>query len=38
MALDSLGNLYIVDSDRVRKVSNGVISTVVGGNYTAAHK
>jgi uncharacterized protein (TIGR03437 family) len=33
VALDSSGNLYIADSDnfRVRKVSNGIISTVAGG-------
>jgi trimeric autotransporter adhesin len=33
MAVDSAGNLYIADSgnNRVRKVSNGVITTVSGG-------
>jgi uncharacterized protein (TIGR03437 family) len=33
VAVDSAGNLYIVDSDngRIRKVSNGVIVTVAGG-------
>ncbi len=33
VAVDSAGNLYIADSDnyRIRKVSNGVISTVAGG-------
>jgi uncharacterized protein (TIGR03437 family) len=32
VAVDSAGNLYIADydNDRIRKVSNGVISTVVG--------
>ena len=30
IAADSSGNLYITDSDRVRKVSNGVITTVAG--------
>jgi uncharacterized protein (TIGR03437 family) len=32
VAVDSAGNLYIADTDdnRIRKVSNGVISTVVG--------
>ena len=34
VALDSLGNLYITESGRVRKVSNGVITTVAG-NATA---
>jgi uncharacterized protein (TIGR03437 family) len=29
-AMDTAGNLYIVDSGRVRKVANGVISTVAG--------
>jgi NHL repeat/Galactose oxidase, central domain len=33
IALDSAGNLYIADAynDRVRKVSNGIITTVAGG-------
>ncbi|MCX6631219.1 MAG: hypothetical protein NTW28_26710 [Candidatus Solibacter sp.] len=33
LAFDSAGNLYIAESsgDRVRKVSNGVITTVAGG-------
>jgi uncharacterized protein (TIGR03437 family) len=33
VAVDSAGNLYIVDSgnSRIRKVSNGVIATVAGG-------
>ena len=31
LAVDSAGNLYISASDRVRKVSNGVITTVAGG-------
>ena len=33
VAVDSAGNLYIADSynDRIRKVSNGAISTVAGG-------
>ncbi len=37
MALDSAGNLYIADSgnNRVRKVSNGVITTVSGGGVGA---
>jgi uncharacterized protein (TIGR03437 family) len=30
VALDSAGNLYIADGQRVRKVSNGVIITVAG--------
>jgi hypothetical protein len=29
--LDSAGNLYITDNNRVRKVSGGVITTVAGG-------
>ena len=29
VAVDSMGNLYIADSNRVRKVSNGVITTVI---------
>jgi sugar lactone lactonase YvrE len=33
VAIDSAGNLYIVDTEnqRIRKVSNGVITTVAGG-------
>ncbi|HEX4595157.1 MAG TPA: hypothetical protein VH157_12820 [Bryobacteraceae bacterium] len=31
LALDRAGNLYIVDFRRIRKVSNGIISTVAGG-------
>ena len=36
VALDSAGNLYIADlyNSRVRKVSNGVITTVAGGGST----
>ena len=30
VAVDSAGNLYIADSDRIRKVSNGMIATVAG--------
>jgi uncharacterized protein (TIGR03437 family) len=30
VAVDSAGNLYITDNNRIRKVSNGVIATVVG--------
>jgi len=30
IALDSAGNLYIADSARIRRVSNGVITTVAG--------
>ncbi len=30
LALDSAGNLYIADTNRLRKVSNGVITTVAG--------
>ncbi|MEO8049724.1 MAG: BACON domain-containing carbohydrate-binding protein [Acidobacteriota bacterium] len=38
MALDAAGNLYIADSgnNRVRKVSNGVITTVAGGTGSVA--
>jgi sugar lactone lactonase YvrE len=37
MAVDSAGNIYIADSgnNRVRKVSNGVITTVSGGGVGA---
>jgi len=31
VAVDSAGNLYIADNGSVRKVSNGVITTVAGG-------
>ncbi len=34
IAVDSAGNLYIVGDDRLRKVSNGVITTVAGGGTT----
>jgi hypothetical protein len=36
LAVDSLGNLYIatIDDDRVRKVSNSVITTFAGGGTT----
>jgi uncharacterized protein (TIGR03437 family) len=30
VAVDSAGNLYIADSARIRKVSNGVITTIAG--------
>jgi uncharacterized protein (TIGR03437 family) len=30
VAVDSAGNLYIADNQRVRKVSNGVITTIAG--------
>ena len=30
LAVDSAGNLYIADGNRIRKVSNGVITTVAG--------
>ena len=30
LSVDTFGNLYVVDSGRVRKVSNGVITTVAG--------
>jgi uncharacterized protein (TIGR03437 family) len=34
VAVDSAGSLYIVDGQRIRKVSNGVIATVAGnGNW-----
>jgi sugar lactone lactonase YvrE len=34
IAVDSAGNLYIADNNRIRKVSNGVITTVAGnGTY-----
>ena len=31
VAVDAAGNLYIGEPDRIRKVSNGVITTVAGG-------
>ena len=31
VAVDTTNNIYIVDSNRIRKVSNGIISTVAGG-------
>jgi hypothetical protein len=31
VAADSEGNIYIADNDRIREVSGGIISTVVGG-------
>ena len=34
VTLDSIGNLYVADTDRIRKVSNGVITTVAGNGYT----
>jgi sugar lactone lactonase YvrE len=36
IAVDSAGNLYIADHDaeRIRKVSNGVITTLAGGGYS----
>jgi uncharacterized protein (TIGR03437 family) len=30
VAVDSAGNLYMVDNSRIRKVSNGIITTVAG--------
>jgi sugar lactone lactonase YvrE len=38
LALDSAGNLYIADSNnrRIRKVSNGIITTVAGNGVSAA--
>ena len=36
VAVDAGGNLYIVDSDRVCKVSNGVITTVAGNGTSGA--
>jgi len=33
VAVDDAGNLYIVDGDRVRKISNGTVTTIVGGTY-----
>jgi uncharacterized protein (TIGR03437 family) len=31
LAVDNAGNLFIADSDRIRKVSHGLITTVAGG-------
>ncbi len=31
LAFDSLGNLYFTDTDRIRKVSGGIITTIAGG-------
>jgi uncharacterized protein (TIGR03437 family) len=36
VAVDSAGNLYILDHYRIRKVSNGVISTVAGNGVCCA--
>ena len=36
IAVDSAGSLYIVDNNRIRKVSNGVITTVAGGGTSLA--
>jgi uncharacterized protein (TIGR03437 family) len=36
VAVDSAGNLYIADNGRIRKVSNGVITTVAGGGLSLA--
>jgi hypothetical protein len=30
VAVDNAGNIYIADTNRIRKVSNGVITTVAG--------
>ena len=35
LAVDSAGNLFIADSNRVRQVSNGVITTVAGNGISA---
>ena len=34
VAVDSAGNLYVIGGSRVRKVSNGVITTVAGGGFS----
>ena len=34
VAVDSAGNLYVIGGPRVRKVSNGVITTVAGGGFS----
>jgi hypothetical protein len=36
IALDTAGSLYIADGDLVRKVTNGVITTVAGAGLTSA--
>jgi trimeric autotransporter adhesin len=36
VALDASGNLYIADGQRVRMVSNGIITTVACGGFSAA--
>jgi uncharacterized protein (TIGR03437 family) len=36
VAVDTAGNLYIADTDVVRKVSKGIITTVVGDSTSAA--
>jgi sugar lactone lactonase YvrE len=36
VAVDSLGNLYIADSTRIRKVSGGIITTVAGDGNLAS--
>jgi uncharacterized protein (TIGR03437 family) len=36
IAVDSAGNLYIVDNNRIRKISNGVIITIAGGGTSLA--
>jgi len=35
LAIDFAGNLYLADSGRIRKVSNGVITTIAGGTGVA---
>jgi uncharacterized protein (TIGR03437 family) len=34
LAADLAGNVYLGDSDRIRKVSNGIITTVAGGGFS----
>jgi sugar lactone lactonase YvrE len=34
LAVDSAGSIYFADAIRIRKVSNGVITTVAGGGFT----
>jgi uncharacterized protein (TIGR03437 family) len=36
IAVDSADNLYIVDNNRIRKISNGVIITIAGGGTSLA--